>query len=256
MEHPLTTTRANSRAAWAWHWLSRPPLLESRAGLERIRLTRDPVFRGVGVPRGRGQPVLLIPGFLAGDWSLSVMARWLQLLGYRPFRSGLRVNQYASEATLAMLTRRLQSAYASSSQPVTVIGHSRGGMLAVVLAHRQAALLHQVITLGSPIANPSAVSPLTLMAVRAIRRGHGLPVRGPITDHPRFEKDLATRITVPTTSIYSRSDAIVDWHACVRPDVTAVEVRGSHVGLGANRDVFRLLAQLLPGVAQPAAHSR
>ena len=118
--------------------------------------------------------MLLIPGFLAGDWSLSVMSGWLRRLGYRPFGSGLRVNQYGSEATVAMLTRRLHEAHTTCAQPVTVIGHSRGGMLAVVLAQRRAALVQRVITLGSPIGDPWAVSPLTQMAVRAIRRGHGL----------------------------------------------------------------------------------
>ncbi len=246
----------DSRAAAGWYWLRRPPLLESRAALERLQLTRDPVFRGRDVARGNGEPVLLIPGFLAGDWSLSVMSGWLRRLGYRTFRSGLRVNQYASEATVAMLVRRLHQAHATCSEPVTVIGHSRGGMLAVVLAQRRHALVHQVITLGSPIANPFAVSPLTLMAVRAIRRGQGLPVRGPITDHPRFERDLAARITVPTTSIYSRSDAVVDWRACVRPDVDAVAVPGSHVGLATNRAVYRLIANRLPGSVEAAAESR
>ena len=252
----MTEASAGSRAAAAWHWLSRPPVLESRAALERVQLARDPVFRGRDVARGDGEPVLLIPGFLAGDWSLSVMSGWLRRLGYRPFGSGLRVNQYASEATVAMLTRRLHEAHATCSEPVSVIGHSRGGMLAVVLAQRRPALVRQVITLGSPIGNPFAVSPLTRMAVRAIRRGQGLPVRGPITDHPRFERDLAARITVPTTSIYSHSDAIVDWRACIRPDVDAVAVPGSHVGLATNRAVYRLIADLLPGAAESATESR
>ena len=40
-------------------------------------LARDPVGYGVGVPRGDGRPILLIPGFTAGDWSLGTLARWL-----------------------------------------------------------------------------------------------------------------------------------------------------------------------------------
>ncbi len=251
----MAATRSGPPGATAWYWLTRPPLLESRAGLERLQLARDPVFRGQGVARGYGEPVLLIPGFLAGDWSLTVLAGWLRRLGYRPSGSGLRVNQYASEATVALLMRKLRQAYSAASEPVTVIGHSRGGMLAVVLAQRQPALVRQVITLGSPIADPLAVSPLTLMAVRAIRRGQGLSARGPISDHPRFERDLAARTRVPTTSIYSRSDAVVDWRACARPDVRAVEVPGSHVGLASNRAVYRVIAGLLPRLARPAAES-
>ena len=47
---------------------------EARIGLERAALSRDPVLRGQGVARGDGMPVLLIPGFMAGDLSLSLMS--------------------------------------------------------------------------------------------------------------------------------------------------------------------------------------
>jgi len=58
---------------------ARPPLWrEARIGLEAAALLRDPLFRGDGVADGRGRPVLLIPGFLAGDGSLSMMAGWLK----------------------------------------------------------------------------------------------------------------------------------------------------------------------------------
>jgi triacylglycerol lipase len=228
-----------------WHWLRRPLVLEGRAGAERLALLRDPVFRGLDVPAGHGEPVLLIPGFMAGDWSLTLLAGWLRRLRYRPFASRLRVNQHGSEATVAMVSRQLRAAAAECSQPVKIVGHSRGGTLAAVLAQREPTLVRQVITLGSPIADPLAVSPLTRLAVRAVRLGHGVNARGPLAEEPRFAHDLAARAQVPIISIYSRSDAIVDWRACVRPDVTAVEVPGSHVGLGANRAVYRILATQL-----------
>jgi triacylglycerol lipase len=242
-----TQPRPEPTTTSAWHWLRRPLLLEGRAGPERLALIRDPVFRGENVPPGHGEPVLLIPGFLAGDWSLTLLAGWLRRLGYRPFGSRLRVNQHSSEATVATLSQQLRAAALECSQAVTIIGHSRGGTLAAVLAQREPKLVRRVITLGSPIADPMAVSPLTLMAVRAVRIGHGVSARGPLTDDPRFERDLAAHPVVPVTSIYSRTDAIVDWRACVRPDVDSVEVPGSHVGLAANRAVYRVLANLLAG---------
>jgi triacylglycerol lipase len=55
-------------------------------------LRRDPIYRGHEQPRGHGEPVLLIPGFLGGDWMLLVLARWLRRLGYRPYLSGIHVN--------------------------------------------------------------------------------------------------------------------------------------------------------------------
>jgi len=211
------------------------------------------VFRGDEVPRGHGEPVMLLPGFMAGDWSLRVLAGWLRRVGYRPFGSTLRVNQHGSEATVALLSRQLRQASTACSAPVTLIGHSRGGVLAMVLAQREPRIVRQVITLGSPISDPLGVSPFTMMAVRAVQLRHRLGARGPLTEHPRFVRDLAARPRVPTTSVFSRSDAIVDWHACMRPDVRSVEVRGSHLGLATNRAVYRLLGQVLAADLRSAA---
>src|SRR5258708_19866988 len=55
-------------------------------------LARDPIGYGVGIPRGDGRPVLLIPGFTAGDWSLGTLARWLGRIGYKPYLSGIDLN--------------------------------------------------------------------------------------------------------------------------------------------------------------------
>ncbi len=52
--------------------------LEGRVYLEYLRLIRDPVFRGVEVPPGNGKPVMLVPGFLAGDWTLHTPFQWLR----------------------------------------------------------------------------------------------------------------------------------------------------------------------------------
>lgn len=56
-------------------WWGRP-VDETRAWLELGRLLVDPVFHGSdAVPRGDGRPVILLPGFLAGDQTLEVPAR-------------------------------------------------------------------------------------------------------------------------------------------------------------------------------------
>ena len=43
----------------------------------RANLLRDPIYRRPDPTAGGGRPVLLIPGFLAGDETLAVMSRWL-----------------------------------------------------------------------------------------------------------------------------------------------------------------------------------
>jgi len=91
--------------------------LEGRFYLEFLRLIRDPVFRGIDVPAGLRKPVLLIPGFLAGDWTLRTQYDWLRRVGYRPRLAGLAFNVMYSEVmlkplldTLARTTKALRAA--------------------------------------------------------------------------------------------------------------------------------------------------
>jgi triacylglycerol lipase len=220
--------------------------LEGRIYIEYLRLIRDPVYRGVEVPPGLGRPVMLIPGFLAGDWTLRTPFQWLRRVGYRPRMAGVTFNVMYSEVMLRPLLDSLAALNRKTGARVSLVGHSRGGVLAKVLAHRKPELVEQVITLGSPLRDPFDVHPLTMAGVRAahvfnvVRYGHAASVE------MRFLRDLAAEPKVPTTSIYSRSDGVVNWRACLRPDINSVEVRGSHVGLALNPQVYRILSHLLP----------
>jgi triacylglycerol lipase len=64
---------------------------ELRYSGELMRLLADTELRA---PRRRhdAQPVLLIPGFMAGDGSLTLMRRWLRRRGHRVATSGMRAN--------------------------------------------------------------------------------------------------------------------------------------------------------------------
>src|SRR5438105_5143450 len=99
---------------------------------ELSALLRDPVFRGRGIPRGDGRPVLLIPGFLSGDWALRVLHSWLGRIGYRSHLSGIVLNVRHSEGLLPGLKRKLAELEAEAGSRVSLIGHSRGGLLAKV----------------------------------------------------------------------------------------------------------------------------
>ena len=47
------------------------------------------------------------------------------------------------------------------------------------------------------------------------------------------------------TSIYSRSDGIVDWRSCLDPGARHVEVRSTHMGMSMNASVFEVVATAL-----------
>src|SRR3979409_990763 len=112
-----------------------PPMwLEGRLASEYVNLIRDPVYYGRGVHRGGGRPVLLIPGFLAGDQTLLTMQAWLRRMDYKTELSGIRFNVRYSEVTVEGVLERLYVHQKRSRQKVALIGHSRGGLLAKVLA--------------------------------------------------------------------------------------------------------------------------
>lgn len=231
-------------------------LRESRWALEAARLLADPVWRGVGVPRGDGTHVLLIPGFLAGDSSLTVMARWLKRLGYRPRRAGIVFNARCSDLAVDRLATGLERISEQAGGKVAVVGHSRGGLFARALAARSPERVSRVVALGSPLVDPLDVSRATLRAVEGVRRQIARrdperAARGCFTASCTcpFAADAERPWPdgVRLTSVYSRGDGVVRWRACLAPYAQCVEVRGSHVGLAMNRHAYRAIARALAG---------
>jgi pimeloyl-ACP methyl ester carboxylesterase len=225
-----------------------PPVwLETRAPLEHARLRRDPLYAGDEAPRGGGRPVLLVPGFMGGDRSMFTLREWLVRLDYDVEDSGLTFNIRYSEAVLRTLTPRLAHLFDRTRRRVTIVGHSRGGLLGKVLSHRHPRLVRRVVGLGSPLADPFDVHPLTMAGVRMAQVVNLVRFGQTGSAEVRFLRDLAAPARVPITSIYSRSDGIVHWPACLRPDANCLEVTGSHTGLGVNPEVYALLARVLTG---------
>ncbi|HEY1454960.1 MAG TPA: alpha/beta fold hydrolase [Candidatus Dormibacteraeota bacterium] len=215
-------------------------------------LLRDPVFRGRGIPRGDGRPVLLLPGFLSGDWSMRPLHHWLDRLGYRSYLSGILLNVQYSERLLAGLRHRIVEIEAERKSRVTLVGHSRGGLLAKVLAQRRPNSVEQVVMLGSPIADWSDLRRMTQHAVGVVRVANEIAYGRRFNAEGRFDHDLELPPSVPTTSIYTRSDDVVNFRACLRPDIPALPVWGTHNGLLVNPEVYRLLGRLLARPRRPA----
>jgi len=208
-------------------------------------LVRDPVFRGRGVPRGDGRPVLLVPGFLAGDWTMRVMHSWLGRIGYTSRLSGIVFNVQHSERLIAGLRRKVVEIEKETGSRVSLVGHSRGGLLAKVLAQRRPQIVEQVIGLGSPLADWTDLAALTHHAVGFVRTANELAYGRRLNAEGRFTYDLKLAPLVPTTSIYTRTDDVVNFRSCLRPDIPAMPVWGTHNGLVVNPEVFLLVGRLL-----------
>jgi triacylglycerol lipase len=236
-----------------------PPLWrESGAAREAAALLQSSVWRGAGVKPGDGRPVLLIPGFLAGDGSMATMTRWLRATGYHTRRAGIRANVACSEHACARLEKRLEGFAEATGQRVVLIGQSRGGVFARALAVRRPELVSGIVTLGAPTVAQLRVHPVVLAHVGLVAALGTGRVPGMLTWRclrgaccKRFREDLAGDFPpeVGYVALYSRTDGIVDWRACLDPAAEQIEVRASHVGMGLNASVYAEVGHALAAFA-------
>jgi len=239
-------------------WWGRP-LAETRWQLELARLLVDPVLRGHGVARGDGRPVVLLPGFLAGDQTLLVLAAWLRHIGYRPSTCGFVANVRCSDRAVERVERRVEQVHRRHGRRVALVGHSRGGHYARALGSRRPDLVAHAVSVGAGLREMLAVSYPTEAAVAAARdvqrRVGGARSPRCLTEgcDCAFARDFTQPFPadrVRLTSIYSKGDGVVRWQAALAPDAECVEVTGSHVGLIFNRKTYRAIAAALAAPEQ------
>jgi hypothetical protein len=218
----------------------------------------DPVFYGIGVPRGDGRLVLTLPGLCGNDFYLQPLHTWLRRIGYRPVPSTIWMNagcgQRLSRVAEDALDRRLRY----DSRPVALIGHSGGGILGKAIAGRLEQPPSHLILLASPVGAfvrdrwasmrtaPAGV-PRVLAEVSSRARDILDPeCAAPDCGCPFFDA-LAGKISRRTrvTSIYTPDDPIVPAGSCYIEGAKNIEVPGTHSGLAFNPRVYRLLAEEL-----------
>lgn len=202
------------------------------------------------------EPVLLVPGFMAGDATLAGMAWMLRGAGYRTYRSGIRVNVACTRETADRLEGRLEEIAERRGRRVSIVGHSLGGMLARGLAARRPDLVAGIVSMGSPILAPGAVHDLLVRDADLLTRLTRAGVRGLMSEdciggecaRASFEETQAPLDpSVGFTAIYSKRDGIADWRACIDPAAIPVEVGASHVGMALDPLVFDVVRDALDG---------
>ncbi|MGJ8687444.1 MAG: alpha/beta fold hydrolase [Spongiibacteraceae bacterium] len=206
------------------------------------------------VPQGNGHPVIVIPPFTTADWSTTVLRKYLKKIGYQSYRwkQGVNVNAlklYGFDDAMTDISKsldglmsRLDDIHQRHDSKVTLIGWSLGGVLARKLASHHPEKVQRVITLGSPMGNLRELS-----LVKTLQRIRKVDVT--------YEEMLAwldfidiDHGDVPVDVLYSHGDGIVPASMATSRGQGQVEnfrVGASHIGFGANPEVFRLLAHRL-----------
>ena len=231
---------------------------EARAPLELARLTADPTFWGIGVPRGDGRPVLVFPGLFGNDLYLAPLHGWLLRIGYRPVISRITFNAGCPDAARREGQAELERLGTVASKPVAIIGHSRGGLLARAVAGALGASVSHLALLGAPIVvaellRRGNVDPAQAPAAEFVVRA-GLQARERLAPGCTFPscgcayvRDLRTSLAATTRvlSVYSEDDPIVNPSASQLAGAEMVRVSGSHSGLANNVAAYRALGPFL-----------
>jgi triacylglycerol lipase len=192
------------------------------------------------------KPILLIPGFMAGDATLYPFADWLRSRGHSVFFSGILANADCPRRAIERLARILIDLHARSGEKLVVIGHSLGGIYARELARRLPECVEQVILLGSPVKEPNRnANPYIKMLALLTQRMHHKPGEQCPTDRASVcgVHSYDPPPGIPEAIIYSKSDGVVDWTSCVEtgPEVIAFEVESTHCGLPYNLDTLEIV---------------
>ena len=196
------------------------------------------------IPRGDGHGVMVIPGFMGDDFLNRSLVDFLNKLGYRACGWQMGRNLGLRSLSLDEMSVNLERLERVGGGKVSLIGHSLGGIYAREIARMQPHTIRQVISLGSPFGDGrdggSHASRLFQMLNPDNRVDPNLL---------RLREGLAIAPPVPTTSIYSKCDGVVNWRTAIQNkshhQTQNIQVFGSHCGLTLNPAVWYLVADRL-----------
>jgi pimeloyl-ACP methyl ester carboxylesterase len=225
---------------------SSPPL--SLLGLEPVRAALEYLGARLmdrsGLPPGDGHAVLLFPGLAANETCLKPLAALCSELGYEACDWGRGFNTGPGEHIdewLVELADEVEQVARRRQRSVSLIGWSLGGLYVREIARLRPGIVRQVITLGSPFAGDGDATNVGWL--------YRMLSGQPSTLDPALAARLRSTPPVPTTSIYSRSDGVVAWQACIDPcehdRAENLEVEASHIGLVWHPGVWRIVADRL-----------
>ena len=260
-------------------------LTETRAGLDvasvPLSLIKSWIARGSSIDQKENPssslPIIMLPGFGSDERYMKPLGKHLEHLGYSTEGWGLGLNlagadkphtldqldeswniepyegyneeSYRGEAGVPFLcdlaTDRVKQRSNELGSQVILIGWSLGGYIAREVARQLSNEVAHVITLGSPIVG----------GPKYTRAAKFYTAKG--FDLDWIEREASKRdklpIKQPITALYSKTDGVVAWRAAIdkiSPNVTHWQINASHLGMGFNPKVWKLIRKSLAQYGQ------
>lgn len=205
------------------------------------------------LPRGDGHGVMVIPGFMGDDPFNQSLVNFLNDLGYRA--SGWKMGRNLGPGSFSAedLAVKLGRLGRAGGGKVSLIGHSLGGLYAREIARTEPDTVRQVISLGSPFGEGRDSGSNASRLYQKLN-----PKEQDDPEQQKQQEQLATAPPVPTTSIYTKGDGVVNWRTSIQAQshrqTQNIEVIGSHCGLTQNPAVWYLIADRLQQRADSWQH--
>jgi predicted esterase YcpF (UPF0227 family) len=192
--------------------------------------------------KGDGRIIVLVPGYGAGKWSMRPLKKFLKSINYQVFDWGHGRNRgYIKDETALLADTIKFISKKHNNQTITVIGWSLGGVLSREVARLYPQIISEVITMGTPLVGGPKYT------VAANKYAKSMDIDLDIYEAEIHEVN-SLGIKQPVTVIYSKSDGVVGWRASLdsyNEQARNIEVNGSHLGLGVNVEVWKIIAETL-----------
>ncbi|MFM5906303.1 MAG: lipase family alpha/beta hydrolase [Novosphingobium sp.] len=214
--------------------------------LEVPQVALAPLRGAAEVPvTGHGEPVLVIPGFMADDASTSVLRKSLTAAGYQAFGWRLGFNRGFRENLTEQLVARMEEVHSRcGGQKIVLLGWSLGGLYARELGRLRPELVRLVMTMGSPFSGD-------------MHANHAWRIYEAINDHKVTEIpggiDFRAKPPVRTVALWSRLDGVVlpESSSGASDEVDErVELAVTHMGFAASKPA---VAQVIAVLARELA---
>ncbi len=231
---------------------------------EYMALQSDPVLQGQGVPHGEGRRVLVIPGLLGNDFYLMTVRMWLARIGYKPMASEIFLNVGCPRRIADQVMRIVDRELERDASAISIVGHSRGGLLGKALASHLGNKVSHLVLVGSPLGGFLNVGPQGVSAFADFMRGGSEAqewvVNTAMSATRLFDPDCnspecacsyyenlykAPDVQTRVTAIYSQEDPIVPPASAHMPYGENIVVGGTHSGLMFNAEVYPHIAKAL-----------
>ena len=192
-------------------------------------------------PRGDGHAVMVLPGFMGDDGYNAAIRRFIGSLNYAVHGWGLGRNLGPREGVIEGLQERIEFLSERYQGPISLVGHSLGGIFARELARQFPERVRQVISLGSPFGRGRMTASVPARLFNALNPSDEIPLE---------QEQIHLAPPVPNTAIYSKGDGIVNWLTTVQSEAgharcQSIRVRGSHCGMTLNPTIWFLVAERL-----------